>query len=214
MQTNDLIAKLAGETLAVPRAALSRRFGLGLVVGGVVCFALVLTWLGLRPDMDDAMHGMRFWMKASYTLWVTLAAIPLAVAFSRPGGRVGMAPWLVLAFAPTFMLAMTVMELMRTPASGWLALVVGSSAMHCSWRILLLSIPIFGGLVWVFNRLAPTRLAMAGLTAGLIAGGLAATMYGLHCQEASVTFVTLWYTLGMAAAAALGALAGPRLMRW
>ncbi|MDQ0463559.1 hypothetical protein QO010_001330 [Caulobacter ginsengisoli] len=212
--TDDLIAKLAADTAAVPRAALSRRFGLGMVVGAVVCFALVLTWLGLRPDMDDAMHGMRFWMKASYTLWVALASLPLAIAFSRPDGRVGVTPWLVLAFAPVFMLAMTAMELMRTPESRWMALVVGSSAMHCSWRILLLSIPIFGALVWVFKRLAPTRLAMAGLTAGLIAGGLAATMYGLHCQEPAVTFVTLWYTLGMVAAGALGALVGPRLMRW
>lgn len=212
--TDDLIARLAAGVPAVPKAALGRRFGLALVVGGVVCFAIVLTWLGLRPDMDDAMHGMRFWMKASYTLWVTLSALPLAIAFSRPGGKVGLAPWLVLAFAPVFMLLMTVMELTRTPASGWMALVIGSSAMHCSWKILALSIPIFGALVWVFKRLAPTRLTMAGFTAGLIAGGLAATMYGLHCQEASVTFVTLWYTLGMVAAGALGAVAGRWTMRW
>ncbi len=212
--TDDLIARLAADTTPVARNAVGRRFGLALVVGGVVCFSVVLLWLGLRPDMNDAMRGMRFWMKAAYTLWVTLAALPLAITFSRPGGRVGRTPWLVLAVGPALMLAMTVMELMRTPTSGWLALVVGSSAMHCSWRILLLSIPIFAALVWVFRRLAPTRLTMAGLTAGLIAGGLAATMYGLHCEEASVTFVTLWYTLGMVAAGALGALVGRWTMRW
>jgi hypothetical protein len=212
--TDDLIARLAADAPAVPKAALGRRFGLGMVVGGVIAFGLVLFWLHLRPDMDAAMHGMRFWMKAVYTMWVALSALPLAIAFSRPGGKVGAAPWLILAFAPAFMALMAAMEMMRTPESGWMALVVGSSAMHCSYRILFLSVPIFAALVWVFRRLAPTRLTLAGLTAGLIAGGLAATMYGLHCQEASVTFVTLWYTLGMVAAGALGALTGRWLMRW
>jgi hypothetical protein len=214
METNDLIARLAGQTPAVPKEALSRRFALGLLAGGVVTFALVFAWLGLRPDMDAAMHGMRFWMKAIYTMWIVLSALPLAIAFSRPGGRVGRAPWLVLFFAPAFMALMAMMELMRTPESGWLALVVGSSVMNCSWRILLLSVPIYAGLVWVFRRLAPTRLTVAGLTAGLIAGGLSATLYGLHCQETSVTFVTLWYSLGILLAGALGAATSRWLLRW
>lgn len=214
MQTNDLIARLAGDAPAVPKAALSRRFALGMIAGGVVTFALVVAWLGLRPDMDAAMHGMRFWMKAVYTMWVALAALPLATALSRPEGRVGRAPWLALAAGPALMLLMTLTELARTPASGWHALIVGSSVMHCSWRILLLSVPIYAGLAWVFRRLAPTRLALAGLAAGLIAGGLSATLYGLHCQETSITFVTLWYTLGMALAGALGAATSRWLLRW
>lgn len=212
--TDDLIARLSAEVPAVPRSALGRRFGLALVGGGMATFALVAFWLHLRPDMDAAMHGMRFWMKAVYTMWVALSALPLAIAFSRPDGRVGKGPWLALAFAPAFMLAMTLMELMRTPVGGWQALIVGSSVMHCSWRILLLSIPIFAGLVWVFRRLAPTRLTLAGLAAGLIAGGLSATLYGLHCQETSITFVTLWYSLGMALAGLLGAATSRWLLRW
>ncbi|MFX4982815.1 NrsF family protein, partial [Acinetobacter baumannii] len=34
------------------------------------------------------------------------------------------------------------------------------------------------------------------------------------CAEATALFVISWYTLGIAASAALGALAGPRLLRW
>ena len=212
--TDDLIARLAADTPKVSANAAGRRFGLGLMIGGVATFAVVLVWLGLRPDMDQAMHGMRFWMKAAYTMWVTLAALPLAIALSRPGGKVGKWPWLVLAAAPALMALMSLGELIRTPDTGWLALVVGDSISVCSKRILLLSLPIFAALVWVFRRLAPTRLTLAGFAAGLIAGGLSATLYGLHCQETSATFVTLWYTLGMVASGLLGAATSRWLLRW
>ena len=65
-----------------------------------------------------------------------------------------------------------------------------------------------------FHRFAPSRLMMTGAVAGLAAGGLAATIYCLHCPEASPLFVLTWYTLGMALAGLAGALAGERLLRW
>jgi hypothetical protein len=62
--------------------------------------------------------------------------------------------------------------------------------------------------------MAPTRLRLAGAAAGLLAGGVAATVYGLHCQEMTAAFVVTWYSLGVAASVAVGALLGPRLLRW
>jgi hypothetical protein len=80
--------------------------------------------------------------------------------------------------------------------------------------VLLLSLPILGGLLWALRRLAPTRLALAGGTAGLAAGAWAACLYCLHCPETSAVFVLTWYSLGIALATGLGALLGPRLLRW
>jgi hypothetical protein len=62
--------------------------------------------------------------------------------------------------------------------------------------------------------MAPTRLGLAGAAAGLFAGGVGATVYGLYCEETAAAFVVVWYSLGMLACAALGAVVGRRLLRW
>jgi hypothetical protein len=36
----------------------------------------------------------------------------------------------------------------------------------------------------------------------------------LPCSELGLSFVALWYTLGIAMVALLGALLGPRVLRW
>ena len=61
---------------------------------------------------------------------------------------------------------------------------------------------------------APTRLRLVGASAGLVAGGLAASVYALHCPEMAASFVGFWYVLGMLVPTAAGALLGPRLLRW
>jgi hypothetical protein len=91
---------------------------------------------------------------------------------------------------------------------------LGKTWKKCPWLVLMLSAPIFVGLLWSFRRLAPTRLRAAGAAAGLAAGSWAATLYCLHCPEVSALFVLTWYTLGIGMAAAIGALLGPRMMRW
>jgi hypothetical protein len=80
--------------------------------------------------------------------------------------------------------------------------------------VLALSLPIFVGLLWSYRRFAPTHLRAAGATAGLSAGAWAATLYCLHCPEVSAMFVLTWYSLGIGLATLLGALVGPRLLRW
>ena len=91
---------------------------------------------------------------------------------------------------------------------------LGHSWMVCPWLVLALAMPIFVGLLWSFRRLAPTRLRAAGAAAGLAAGAFAATVYCLHCPEVSAIFVLTWYSLGILLAASVGALLGPRLLRW
>ena len=50
--------------------------------------------------------------------------------------------------------------------------------------------------------------------AGLVAGGAAAGVYSLHCTEDSPLFYGVWYVLAILAVAAVGALAGARVLRW
>ena len=61
---------------------------------------------------------------------------------------------------------------------------------------------------------APTRPAVAGAIAGLLSAGLAATLYASHCTDDLPLFVATWYTIAAALVAAIGALAGPRVLRF
>jgi hypothetical protein len=61
---------------------------------------------------------------------------------------------------------------------------------------------------------APTRPAVTGAIAGLMSAGLAATLYASHCTDDSPLFVATWYSIATALVAAIGALAGPRLLRF
>lgn len=213
MQTEQLIQSLAFDTPIVSRHAAERRIAIGLAAGGAVTLAIVAGWLGMRPDLDEAMTGYPFWMKWGYTLSCTGLALAAILHVARPDA--GRARWAwVLAVPFALMLVLAAQELATTPSSGWMPLWLGNSWRECSSRVALLSLPVFGGLLWAFRALAPTQLRMAGAAAGLGAGACAATIYGLHCPEVSATFVATWYTLGMVLSAGIGALVGPRLMRW
>lgn len=213
MNTNDLIARLSSNVPPVRRNAVSRRLTIGLAIGALVSLFYVVVMMGVRPDIMVAMHGFSFWMKWGYTISLAVAATIVTAQLARPD--TGRLRWLWLMAIPVLLLASVgAMELIRTPPGEWLAMWLGASWMVCPWRVLALAMPIFVGLLWSFRRLAPTRLRAAGAAAGLTAGAFAATVYCVHCPEVSAIFVLTWYSLGILLAASLGALIGPRLMRW
>lgn len=213
MDTEQLIRSLAQDVPAVRRHIVGWRLLVGLLGGGVATGALMATILGIRPDLHSAIHGFSFWMKWVYTASLGLAAVAATAHLARPTGRSLRLLW-VLAIPVLLLAGIGMGELVRTPERDWLAMWLGGSWKFCPWIVLTLSIPLFAGLLWAFRALAPTRLRAAGATAGLTAGAWAATIYCLHCPEVSALFVLTWYTLGILLAAGLGALLGPRLLRW
>ena len=79
---------------------------------------------------------------------------------------------------------------------------------------LALSIAPLAGIIWALRGLAPTRLRLAGLCAGLLAGAIGAAGYALACTEQSAAFVAVWYSLGIAVSGLLGCALGGRILRW
>lgn len=213
MNTDDLIFRLAQDVPAVPRRAVGRRLAIGIALGGSVSALLVALVLGIRPDLGLAMRGPAFWVKWGYTFSLAVAAVVMIAQLARPDSARLRWTWL-LAIPVTLLAGLGVIELARTPPGKWLAMWLGHSWMICPWLVFALAMPIFIGLLWSFRRLAPTRLRAAGAAAGLAAGAVAATVYCIHCPEVSAIFVLTWYSLGILLAASLGALLGPRLLRW
>lgn len=213
MKTEDLIALLAHDATPVKRRALPVRIGLLALAGAVAAFAILVPWLGIRPDLAQAVTGTTYWMKTFYTFGLGVAGFALVERLSRPGakGRIG---WALAAFCTLAIVIIAVSQLISTPPEQMRAALMGSSWDKCPWLIVVLSMPGLAVILWTMRRFAPTRPALAGAAAGLLAGGVGATVYGLHCQEVAAPFVALWYSLGMIMSAVVGSLIGSRLLRW
>lgn len=214
MRTDELIARLAAGTRPTPRAAVARRLGRNLLIGGVVALAVLAALFGLRADLASAIAGASFWMKAAYTAIVGAAGVGLTLRLARPGGHAGTLPWLALAAATGALVIMAAGELMSAAPAERLQLWLGHSWRECPVRILAISAPLLAAGLLAMRRFAPTRPVVAGLAVGLAAGGLGATLYGLHCTEQTAAFLVTWYVLGMGAVGAIGAALGARLLRW
>lgn len=213
MNTDELIASLSAKVPRVRHGMVGWRLASGVIAGAAGSTLLIVLTLGLRPDLWLAMHGAAIWMKWGYTVSLAAVAIYATARLARPDPGSLRRLWLVSI--PILGLAMLgVGELIRTPRSGWLDMWLGHTWSKCPWLVLMLAVPIFIGLLWSFRRLAPTRLRAAGAAAGLAAGAFSATIYCLHCPEVSAIFVLTWYSLGIFLAACIGALLGPRLLRW
>jgi len=213
MMTDELIRALAHDTKPVPRRAIERRLAAGILAGALITVLLIASWLGFRPDLGVAMRGFPFWMKWTYTISLGIGAAIVTASLARPDTK--RLRWLWLLSVPILLLAgIGVAEIVNAPSGTLLAMWLGESWDSCPWFVLTLSLPIFVGLLWSFRRFAPTRLRAAGAAAGLTAGAWAAMLYCLHCPEVSAIFVLTWYSLGIALATGLGALLGPRVLRW
>jgi hypothetical protein len=210
MRTEDLIRTLAADAGAVR----TRPFAPGLLVaalaGGAFWLA-ILVWKFGAPA-QSAYAGW-FWMKAAYSVLLAVAGLMATVRLARPGGRVGAVAWLAIATL-AWLLMMAGQETMSAGPGQMAHLWLGNTWRICPVRILILAAPVFAGALWMLRSAAPTRLALTGAAAGFFAGAVGAAVYGLYCQETAAAFVVTWYSLGIVACAALGALAGRFLLRW
>jgi hypothetical protein len=212
MKTGDLIDLLAQDAGPAPPGYAWRRLSLALAAGGAAALLAVVFWLRCQPLLA-AVEQPWFWMKAIYTGLLAVAGALLVRRLATPGASLRAAPVAILAVIVLMAVLGAAQVLQAAPAER-LAVVLGNTWRVCSRLILTLSVPIYAALVLAVRALAPVNLTRAGAAAGFAAGALAATVYGLHCPEQGAAFVVVWYSLGIAAATALGALTGRWLLRW
>lgn len=213
MRTDDLISLLAAHVMPVDRGILARRYRWALLLGGLASVLLMSMRFGVRPDIAAMLVTPLFWAKLAFPACMAAAALLVVVRLSRPGMPVG-SGWCLLA-APIVVvwIAAAVLLLQASPPER-LPMILGFSWRKCPFNITLLSIPTFIAVFWAMKGLAPTRLRVAGAAAGLLASAIATMAYCLHCPEMGVPFWAAWYLLGMLIPMALGALLGPKLLRW
>lgn len=213
MKTDELIAMLAGSPDVVEPYALRRRYTAALGWGACGTVLLMALLLGVRPDIAEAVWLPMFWVKLAFPGTLLAAALLAATRLSRPGAGLERV-WPALAAPVLAIWLLAGVVLLGAEADERSELLMGESAASCPFVITLLSVPLFGAGLWAIRGLAPTRLRLAGAAVGLLAGAGGALVYALYCPEMAAPFIGLWYLLGMLIPAAIGALLGPRWLRW
>ncbi|MCA0327293.1 MAG: DUF1109 domain-containing protein [Proteobacteria bacterium] len=213
MNTDHWIDALARQAEPVatrqPAPLLARALAWGLP--GTL--ALLLLGYGLRPDLGTVLGWPMFWVKLGMPLAVALAGLALVARLGRPGVSGGAAWWGVLL--PVLLVwTMAAWQWAQAAPADRPALLWGQTWRGCLVSIGWIALPVFVATLGALRQLAPTRPSLAGAAAGLLAGGAGAAAYALHCPEMTAPFLAVWYVLGMAVPVLLGALLGPRLLRW
>ncbi len=211
--TSLLVSRLAGELQPTSPHFVGNRLLAGAAIGAGVSMLLLSLSLGYRPDLAQASLSPAFWVKLAYAVALFALSLWALQRLSRPGGAARARRWW-LAAPVAAVTAVALWQLSQTAPAGRMPMVVGQTAAVCPWYILLFAMPPFAGLLWALRGLAPTRLALTGATIGIAAGGAGAGIYALHCGEATIPFLAVWYSLGVAITGMIGAAVGSRLLRW
>ena len=213
MKTDELVSLLAAGAAPVPANTVGHRFAAALGWGIPGAMLLLTGTFGLRADLLQAAGELTFWMKLVFAGGLAIAALFAAERLARPGVRVGRG-WAALAAPVLALWLYSAVVLLQSAPAQRAALVLGSTWNSCPFNIAMISLPLFAATFWAMKGLAPTRLALAGASAGLLAGALATLVYALHCPESAAPFMAVWYVLGIAIPTVAGALLGQRVLRW
>jgi hypothetical protein len=212
METKDLIKAISSDAAPGRRSLgtlLLAAFVAASVIG-VVVFSIVA---GPRVDFATAAETWRFLIKFVVTLALVATSGALALTLARPGAPLGMRVTL-LAAAPAILLGAISIELATIPSAEWATRLVGTNARVCLTLIPLIGLGPLAIFLAAMRQGAPTRPTLTGAACGLLAGGLAATLYAAHCFDDSPFFVATWYTLAIAMLTIAGAIAGRYVLRW
>jgi hypothetical protein len=212
METDQLIRTLAADNAHRERPV-GVALALALVAAAPVSVAMLFAGLGVRPDFMTAMRNPFFDLKFVVTLALAIPAIAISLHLSRPEASLRGWKWLLLIPAG-LLLAGIASEMMMPQRLPMMTRLVGNNSRLCMTAIPLMSLPLLVAALIGLRHGAPTRPAVAGAMAGLLSAGLAATLYASHCTDDSPLFVATWYTIATALVAAIGALAGSRVLRF
>jgi hypothetical protein len=214
MNTQQLIHTLASdlETGVGPRRARLRWPRLAALTGLASLASLAAILLLLAPSPHLA-HGPGATIVFSVLAGAALAAGAFwaTLKLSYPEGRLGLW-WLFLPLG--ILLFGLGLEMSDTPSSSWMVRLWGDSPGACFLCVTALSLPILAAALVALRDAAPTHPRLCGAMAGLLAGGIAAALYTLHCPENSLLFVASWHVPAVLTVTFFGALAAGRWLRW
>ena len=213
MKTEALISILARGPVKADLRTTTRRVSLATTSGLLIAAAAMWSLLGPRPDLAFAIAMPMFWLKFMVPLGLAAAFFVASSRLARPGYKAS-GSWQAVTVMLVLLWASGAISLANVPSEQRATVVQGTSSWLCVASIAALAMPLLACVLLAMRSLASTRPAWAGAAAGGLAGSVAAFVYAVHCTEMTLSFLAVWYVLGIAVPAAIGAAVGPRLRRW
>ncbi len=212
MRTDELIEVLAAD---VPRRR--RTPGpillLAVLASAILAGSIFAATIGVRPDIDSAVTSVRFLFKFAVTITVAVSAFALVRLSLYPESSARL-PLALLLSGPALLGLGVVAELWSMDQTGWGMAAIGKNAYFCLTLIPALGIVPLGVIIAALRRGAPTRPGLAGFCAGVLAGGIAATLYAANCTDDSPLFVATWYPIAIGTLGLVGSVLGHWFARW
>lgn len=213
MKTDDLVSMLSMNVEPADRRLVVRTLCIALAAGSIVALGAMLVGLGVRTDLMTARALGFLVVKLAFAVGTVGLALVYLTRLARPGGERRTSA--VLVAMPFVAIALfAAISLGFAPSAHWDAMIVGDQWLECLLSIPIIAIVPFVITIWAVRKAAPTNLVRTGAFAGLIAGGVSAMAYALHCTDDSLPFVAVWYGGTIALCTIAGAIFGPRLLRW
>jgi hypothetical protein len=213
MKTDDLVAMLSTNVEPIGRGLVGRTISIAVAAGAVIALGFTLVALGIRADLTTTRAAVFLLLKVAFALAVVGVAIRYLTRLARPGAERGISPLsIVVPFAAIALLGL--ISLGGAPSAHWNRMILGDEWLECLLSIPIIAIVPFAVTIFAVRRAAATNLVRAGAVAGLIAGGVSAMAYALHCTDDSLPFVAVWYGGTIVLCTLAGAALGPRLLRW
>lgn len=215
MTTEDLISALARSPEPAHAKSILPKFSIAVTLGLILGIALQTLTLGMRADIEIFAAAVS--LKIAFSGLLAILAGGFAVRLAKPTAHYD-APFRRHLATTALVVAMFVsaglITLLLTEPSARAMALTGGKMPWCVVLIPLFGVPTFAFLTALYQEAAPTRLVVSGASIGALSGGIGAMIYATACPIDSVAFVTIWYSVAIAIAALLGALIGPKFLRW
>ncbi|WP_296478921.1 DUF1109 domain-containing protein [Roseinatronobacter sp.] len=210
MKTEDLILALSADTL--PQKSVAQQLARAMPVATLISIAAFFAFWGPRPDIWEAL-GSAAVLKTLLPLGFVVMAAALALALTHPGTRHDMRS-AALGLFVVLVIGAFATALLNAGFAGLIAALSTPSLVTCLLSIPVLALPVLVAVFWALSSGAALRPRLTGAVAGLIAGGLAASVYSIYCDKDMILFVVPAYCAAIASISVIGALLGPRLLKW
>jgi hypothetical protein len=213
MKTDDLVALLSTNPEPVDRGLVARTLGVALGTSSILASGITIVGLGVRSDLMTARALIFVVIKLVFAVAIASLALIYLTRLARPGAQRKTSSFLI-AMPFLVIVVLAAISLALAPSSHWDKMIVGDQWLQCLVSVPVIAIVPFAISIWAVRTAAPTNLARTGAFAGLIAGGVSAVAYALHCTDDSLPFVAVWYGGTIVLCTLAGAALGPRLLRW
>ncbi|HLW89688.1 MAG TPA: DUF1109 domain-containing protein [Roseiarcus sp.] len=213
MKTDELIDLLGANVEPVKRGYMRTALLAALAVGAAAAFCLRLAVYGVPANPFSGEDvGLKV---AGLALALSLVVVGggFLIKSARPG-EAGRGALIIIGLLLLAIFSAGTIALALASPSAWSGMVFGPQWAACFFCIPVFAALPFATLVWALRKAAPTRLALTGAVIGLVAGALGAAVCAYHYPSSSIPFLAFWYGGPIVLCGLIGALLGPRLLRW